>query len=250
VAAPANDEQDGAAVVGALPYTDARDTTGATSVPTDPGYCLAPEFGPDPATVWYRYTALTSGPLLATTFGSDYDTTLYVGTPGTGGAIDVLDCGDDTRTAESAVRFDAVAGQTYLFAVGTSPFSGGNGGNLVFNLEVGPPAQQVDLTVDASGSFDAYGTATIRGTVSCTAPAPLGTVLIVELAQRVGNREIQQTEFLDIVCPASNQPFEVDLASPFGKFRGGHATAQVILAACAPWGCANETIDLRVSLRR
>jgi hypothetical protein len=183
--APANDDISSPTIIGSIPYSDATDTTGATTGATDPGYCFDPAFGQDPASVWYAYAATSSGPLLATTYGSDYDTTLYVGTIDRAGGISVLGCSDDTRTHESAVRFDAVAGQTYLFSAAASPFGGSIGGNLVFNLDVGPPAQAVELHVDPTGSFDGYGTATIRGTVSCAAPAPLGSIVIVELMQRV-----------------------------------------------------------------
>jgi len=121
----------------------------------------------------------------------------------------------------------------------------------VFNLDVGPPAQAVTLHVDPVGSFTRYGVATIRGTVSCAAPArwPL---IVVELTQRVGNREIPATAFLDLEgCPAAEIPFAAEVSSPYGKFLGGHATAQVIFAACSVIECRSETVDdLQVSLRR
>jgi hypothetical protein len=249
--APANDDISSPSIVGSIPFRDSLDTTGATAGATDPGYCFAPELGPDPASVWYSYAASASGPLLATTFGSDYDTTLYVGTADGAGGITVMGCSDDTRSHESAVRFDAVAGETYLFAASASQFGGSIGGSLVFNLDVGPPAQDVDLKVDPEGSFDGYGVATIRGTVSCAAPAPLGAVVIVELMQRVGGRDLPATAFVDIeACPAADIPFEAKLASPYGKYRGGRATAQVIFAACSDFECGNQTTDLTVRLRR
>ena len=250
-AAPANDAISSPTVVGALPFRDEIDTSGATVGATDPGYCFDPTFGPDPASVWYAYTATQSGPLLATTEDSDYDTSLYVGTADGRGGLTVLGCSDDTRTQQSAVRFDATAGQTYLFAASASIFGGSTGGRLVFNLDVGPPEQVVELHVDPHGSFDGYGTATIHGTVSCTAPAPLGAIVIVELDQRVGNRHLPGNAFLDITdCPGSAIPFEAQATSPYGKYRGGNTTAQVIFAACAEFGCGNQTVDLTIGLRR
>jgi len=250
-ATPANDDIASAADIGSIPFSDSLDTTGGTIGATDPGYCFAPEIGPDPASVWYTYTAAASGPLLATTFGSDYDTTLYVGTADGAGGIAVLGCSDDTRSHESAVRFDAAAGETYLFAASASPFGGGVGGNLVFNLDEGPPAQVVELHVDPTGSFDGYGVARIRGTVSCAAPAPLGSLVVIELNQRVGNRDLPATAFLDIEgCPGNEIPFVAPVTSPYGKYRGGQVTAQVIFAACSDFECGSETIDLRISLRR
>jgi hypothetical protein len=249
--APANDDIASPTVIGSLPFTASTDTSGATVGATDPGYCFGPEFGQDPASVWYAYTSTETGPLLATTFGSDYDTTLYVATADGAGGVIILGCSDDTRSQQSAVRFDAVAGETYLFSAASSPFGGSTGGSLVFNLDVGPPAQAVELHVDPVGSFNGYGIATIRGTVSCAAPAPLGSIVIVELAQRVGSRDLSGTAFLDVEgCPADAIPFQAEVTSPYGKYRGGHATAQVIFAACSDFECGSETIDLRVSLRR
>jgi hypothetical protein len=250
-AAPPNDAISAPTVIDTLPYRDELDTSGATIGATDPGYCFDPAMGADPASVWYSYTAGATGPILATTFDSEYDTSLYVGTPDGTGGIDVIACGDDTRNQQSAVRFDAVAGETYLFAASASPFGGSTGGSLVFNLDIGPPEQVVELKVNGRGSFDGYGTATIRGTVSCTAPAPIGAILIVELDQRVGNRHLPGNAFLDITdCPGTAIPFEAEVTSPYGKYRGGNATAQVIFAACAEFGCGNQTIDLTVGLRR
>ena len=250
-APPVNDDIGSPTVIAALPYVDSVNTTGATIGATDPGYCFAPEFGQDPGSVWYEYTAVESGPLLATTFGSDYDTTLYVGTSDGTGGLAVLGCSDDTRSVESAVRFDAEAGQTYLFSAATSPWAGSTGGALVFTLDVGPPAQAVELHVEPTGSFDGYGNATIRGSVSCAAPAPAGSIVIVELNQRVGNRSLPGVAFLDVEgCPAANVPFEIDVSSPYGKYRGGQAAAQVIYAACSDFECASETVDLRIRLRR
>jgi hypothetical protein len=248
--APANDAIGSPTVVGSLPFRDEMDTTGATIGATDPAYCFDGSFGPDAASVWYAYTAMVSGPLLATTFGSDYDTSLYVGTEDGRGGLAVLGCSDDTRSQQSAVRFDAVAGETYLFAASASPFGGSTGGTLVFSLDVGPPEQVVELHVDPTGSFDGYGSATIRGTVSCTAPAPIGAILIVELDQRVGERHLPGNAFLDITdCPGAGIPFTAVATSPYGRYRGGRAVAQVIFAACDSFGCGNRTVDLVVGLR-
>ena len=248
-AGPENDRIGKAIVIGSIPFTYSQDTTQATSSRGDPGYCFAPEFGSDPATVWFSYTATATGPLGVTTFGSDYDTTLYVGTA-SGSGIDVIACGDDSRTLQSAVRFDAVAGQTYLFAVGSSPFSGENGGNLVFNLDVGPVAQVVDLTMDTVGTLRGT-TVTFHGTVSCTAPATLGSIAVAELTQEQGTTQAYGVGFEDVLgCPGSDIPFSIDVPSEIGRFQPGPATAQFIYAACSQFECANETIDTAVTIVR
>lgn len=249
-AAPSNDSSRTPIVIGSIPYTNSQDTTEATSSATDPGYCHDPSFAKDAATVWYSYTATTSGPLGATTFGSDYDTTLYVGTL-KGSRLQVIACGEDSRTLQSTVRFDAVAGQTYLFMVGTSPFEPEvNGGNLVFNLDVGPVAQVVDLVVDPVGSLSGTD-AVFTGTVSCSAPTDLGSIVIAELSQTIDGRDAAGVGFLDVPgCPGSEIPFEIRVPSEFGKFRPGEATAQFIYAACNTFECASETIDVTVQLVR
>jgi hypothetical protein len=241
-AGPVNDKSSGAIVLGSIPASVAIDTSEATSSRTDPGYCHGPEMGPDPATVWFEYTATESGPLGATTFGSDYDTTLYVGTSDRGGFSQIA-CGDDSRTLQSAVRFDAVAGETYLFVVGTSPFDGGVGGNLVFNLDVGPPAQIVDVTLDPNGVL-VRQTAVFHGTVSCTAPTTFQSAVVVELDQGEGSRAADYIGFADITdCPATELPFGIVVEQQVGHLRPGPVTLQVIFAACNDFECGNATIE-------
>jgi hypothetical protein len=247
--APANDSYRTAIRIDSIPFTNSQDTTEATSSSTDPGYCHDPSLGRDPATVWYSYTATSSGPLGVTTFGSDYDTTLYVGTL-KGSRLQVVACGDDSRTLQSAVRFDAVTGQTFYFVVGTSPFAGVNGGNLVFNLDVGPVKQVVDLVVDPVGHLS--GTNVVfQGTVSCTAPTTFQSVVVAELTQSIDGREAAGTGFFDITsCPGSDIPFEIRVPNDIGKFRPGEATAQFIFAACNDFECGNKVLDLTVQIER
>ncbi len=241
-AEPSNDRISGAIAVDAIPAQVTVDTTGGTSSPTDPGYCFGPELGPDPATVWFSYTATETGPLGATTFGSDYDTTLYVGTTNHG-QFEQIACGDDSRTLQSAVRFDATAGVTYLFAVGASPFSGEDGGTLVFNLDVGPVAQAVDVTLDPDGAL-VKRSAVFHGTVSCTAPTTFQSVVIVELDQGIGRNAADYIGFADITsCPGTDIPFEIVLEQQVGVVKPGPVTLQVIFAACNDFECGSKTIE-------
>jgi hypothetical protein len=247
--APANDDIGSPTVIGGLPYTDTIDTTGATSGATDPASCWWSDFGADSATVWYSWTAPESGPIGAASWGSDYDTTLYVGTANGAGGIDVLVCSDDTRSLQAAARFDAVAGETYLIAIGASPWSETTGGELVFTLDVGPAAQSADVEFDANGAFT-KGTVSFSGTVSCGAEAGLSSLLVVELSQFGGSRETAAgTAFLDIYgCPGEDIPFEIEVPATFGHFHPGAGVAQVIWVACNDFECANETVDLEVTI--
>jgi large repetitive protein len=247
--APANDTIEAAAIINAIPWTTTVSTIGATSSATDPGYCHGPELGPDPASVWFRYTATTSGPLGGTTFGSDYDTTLYVGTANGAGGIDVIACGDDSRTHQSTVRFDAVAGVTYLFMAAGSPWADPTSGSLTFNLDVGPEAQDASLTVEPTATFE-RGSVVFHGTVGCAADASLSSLLIVELHQWAGDKEIAAgTAFLDIAgCPGTDIPFDIVVPNEYRHFHPGRATAQVLYFACNQFECANEVIDLEVTI--
>jgi hypothetical protein len=246
---PANDSIAGATVIGSLPFVDTIDTTAATAEPADPPSCWWADFGRDSATVWYAWTAPASGPIGAATWGSDYDTTISVGTSDGAGGIDVLACNDDTRSLQAAVRFDAVAGQTYLIAIGASPWAETAGGELVFSLDVGPAAQAADVEFDPDGSF-VKGTVRFSGTVSCAAEAGLSSLLVVELSQFGSSRETAAgTAFLDIAgCPGEDIPFEIEVPATFGHFHPGVGVAQVIWVACNDFECANETIDLTVSI--
>ncbi len=250
-AAPPNDSITTPTVIDTFPFSDAIETSGATGEATDPGYCSVPEFGPDLVTVWYTWTAPASGPIAASTWGSSYDTTIQIGTSNGAGGIDVLFCNDDTREQQAAVRFDAVAGVTYLIVIGSSPFPYHDpiGGQLVFSLDVGPDAQSADVTFDPAGSFE-KGKVFFHGTVACGAEAPLSSLLIVELSQFAGGREIVAgTAFLDINgCPGEDIPFEIEVPATFGHYHPGVGVAQVIWVACNDFECANETVDLEVTI--
>jgi len=226
-----------------LPSTTYQSTVEATAGPTDPTDCAAGGHS-----VWFSHTATADGRLLATTFGSDYDTVLIVGTADGSGGITVLDCNDDAFDLQSAVRFDAVAGTTYLLMVGS--FSESSGGELVMNLSVAPPAPSVDITVDSTGSFTPYGIATLRGTVTCGGGAQLAT-LEASLAQTVGRvviRGFGGTKGSE--CGPSPTPWELTIQSDDGKFLGGPAEAHVFVFACNDLECVESAVQQSVRLRR
>ena len=178
--APANDDINDGIAVSALPFTDQLDTACATTAPGDPD-C----FGRG-ATVWYSFTAPAAQRIEANTFGSDYDTTLsaYTGSPG---ALSQTGCNDDAGSLQSRILFDAAAGQTYYFMAGS--FSDGPGGNLVLNVDIGPPPLAIDVTIDPRGLVAVKdGIATISGTVTCSGPAFVD--VFGELRQKAGRAEL------------------------------------------------------------
>lgn len=143
IPAVANDEFENAVVIGALPFSDTRDTTGATSAADDPTTCH------NNGSVWYQFTPPSDTTIMANTFGSDYDTTLAVFT-GSRGALALVPngCNDDFSGLQSLVEFNATGGTTYYFMLGFCCGNGGSGGgNLIFSVEeVSPPS--IEVTID------------------------------------------------------------------------------------------------------
>jgi PKD repeat protein len=127
-AAPTNDDFSGATAIASLPYTTTQDTSDATSDPSDPTSCS------NSGSVWFSYTASSSGMVQADTFGSSYDTVLSAWT-GTQGSLSMLACNDDSGSLQSQVNFSATAGTTYYFMVAVCCSTGGTGGgSLQFSV--------------------------------------------------------------------------------------------------------------------
>lgn len=254
-APPSNDDIGSPTIVGALPYTDGPyDTTEATTGATDPDDCFG---SADRSTVWYSFTPTVSGWYGADTFGSDYDTTLYVGTPNGSGGIDVIECNDDAgNDLQSAVRWEAVAGTTYLLTVGTCCGGGivgeaGGGGMLEFHVGVASPPPTIDVTVDPVGHFNnSSGSATISGTVTCSGDVEF-SFIEVELTQAVGRFSISGFGVVeDFVCDGTTQLWSVEVFGSNGQFKGGRAVAVTLAVACDAMGCSEDFEETRVMLRR
>jgi hypothetical protein len=159
-----NDDFDRPTVVSSIPFSVSEDATNATVASDDPFTCYGRN-----QTVWFAYTPPSNIRLEANTFGSNYDTTLAVFT-GTRGALSQIGCNDDAGgTANSRVRFDAVAGTTYYIMVSSLyPVSSAN---LVFNLLEAPPPFSFAPSVSQFGSVSpSTGEVTLSGSVMCTSP--------------------------------------------------------------------------------
>jgi hypothetical protein len=128
--APANDDFYNSTLIGSLPFNDALSTVDATTAFDDP-FCSG-----NGHTVWYSFTPSDNMIIDANTIGSSYDTTLSAYT-GSRGALAQIACNDDYYGVQSRVSFNAFAGQTVFFMVGS--FGGGPGGNLNFNVSFIPP---------------------------------------------------------------------------------------------------------------
>jgi len=112
-------------------FTDTQATTSATADVSDPTPGCGN--GSRSASVWYKYTAPSTGTLMVDTVGSSYDTILSAWTGSCGALTAVAGaCNDDYGGyATSRISFAANSGTTYYFLVTSYD---GTGGSLTLNL--------------------------------------------------------------------------------------------------------------------
>jgi hypothetical protein len=213
---PTNDDR-----ADAIPLAVGETLTGDTSAATlnsdtDPDFC-AVDFTPfSDHTVWYTVTPDDTGWLEVNTFGSEFDTTLYVLADG-----EVIACNNDRQGRQSRVVFFGDAGVTYEVMVG-SFFS--DGGPLVISaLEAAAPLQ-VSVTLDEFGTVDTRtGEATITGTVTCTEEA-LGGIGVF-LSQTGGRFTAEGGNFAEIACGPEPSVWSVTVLGDSAKFQAGDVDA-------------------------
>ena len=137
-----NDVCSNATAITAVPFSNTTLTTAATIDASDP--LPACGNGSRSKSVWYRFTAPSTGTVTANTFGTSYDTILaaYVGSCGAFSPVPGA-CNDDTNGRQSQVSFRATAATTYYFmAVAYT----NTGGSLVFQLAFQPAASTATPT--------------------------------------------------------------------------------------------------------
>jgi hypothetical protein len=155
-AQPANDECANATPIGALPFSDAVDTTDATSEAGDPTFdCDTNSYGQEARSVWYSYTSASGGPIVVDTFGSDYDTVLTVWRGTCGSLLPLASCNDDDWDASSSSQQSRLvvtlaAGETVYVEVASKDAPGGN---LAFQAAASSAFQ----VVDESSSYRTQG---------------------------------------------------------------------------------------------
>jgi hypothetical protein len=161
--APVNDEFSAPIVIADLPFTSTESTALAGRAADDP-FCAGAGH-----TVWYSFTPPSDMRIEANTFGSDFDTTLSVYT-GARGSLGQIACNDNSKgVSQSRVRFDAVAGTTYYFMVGS--YFGLPGGRLVFNVLPAPPPLAIGLTIAGFGLVTpSTGDTIVIGALTCSRP--------------------------------------------------------------------------------
>lgn len=241
-AAPGNDLFPDAVVIGGIPYAVTVDTSDATTDDVDDTMnadCGAPATD---ASVWYAYTPTTDVAVLVDVSRSSYSAGVLVAV-GSPASFGLVTCGP------GAVSFYASPGETYwILVVDDQDDGGGNGGTLELSVTELPPPPDVDIAVDPVGSFDSRtGTATITGTITCSADA----VAFIEgqVRQAVGRFTITGYGFTELVCDGTEQAWSMVVAGENGQFKGGKALSLTYGLACA-YECNVDAEEATVHLRK
>ncbi|HLN96887.1 MAG TPA: NF038122 family metalloprotease [Pyrinomonadaceae bacterium] len=230
---------------------------GATKEAGEPSH--EPLGNPGGRSVWYRWTAPSSGNTTFTTAGSTYDTLLAVYTGSNVSALTSIVKNDDVSPGitTSIVQFSAVGGTTYQIAV--DGFDGDQG-NITLNFhptntvqftvnnnnatETPNATTKVDLTVTRTGITTSAATvnyATSDGTASDRSDyeTALGTLTFAA-------NETSKTITVFIVDDAYGEPaetFNVNLSSPKGCTLASPATVLINITSNEDLNGANPVKD-------
>lgn len=144
ISPPGNDNFANATPIGALPFSDIQDLTGATVEPSEPG----PACFSSTATEWYSFTAGSTGSITATTDQFGAGIAAYTGS--SLGSLSPVGCNSTPQF--NAVTFRAQAGLTYYFQVGAWCC---DVGRVTFHLGVAPdPVARFGSSPGDPSSFD------------------------------------------------------------------------------------------------
>jgi PKD repeat protein len=168
-APPANDDFDQAVSITTSPFTTTQSVAEATQGADDPNTCYGTYHS-----VWFTYTAPSTGILTATTAGSRYDTVLSAYS-GFRGSLTSIFCNDDVGgTPQSRIEFPVVAGTRYHFMVGS--YLTGQGGELTFSTTLTATTPSNDAFADATPVTALPHTATADLSTATVEPGEPGSV--------------------------------------------------------------------------
>jgi len=133
--APANDNFASAQVISGCSGTVTGSNAGATREVGEPNH--SPDNGGGNRSIWYQWTAPSTGSATITTAGSGFDTVMGVYTGTSVGSLTVVGKADDNSATDktSTVTFNATAGTVYHIAVDgyNNSGSGGDFGPVTLN---------------------------------------------------------------------------------------------------------------------
>ena len=240
-AAPINDTYAGRTVIGSIPFSEALNTTEATTDADDVeinSQCGAPATD---ASVWYELSLPSDSSVLVDVSGSDYSAGVAVAT-GTPGSFSVVNC------AQGGVAFEALANETYAILAFDDQLDGaGFGGTLTIVVDEAPPPPTLDVTINPTGTFTKSGSATVSGTVLCDGGD--FAFVDVQLRQRAGRVFIDGFGGVDVACDGTLQPWTVEVIGN-GLYKGGKALAFAFAFSCNAFTCAEDFAERSISLRR
>jgi hypothetical protein len=241
----ANDDFDAATQIGATPYQDTLDASGATPADDDPTDCYGTH-----GSVWYAYTAPATGTVDISTEGSDYDTALGV-YEGMRGSLSQVGCDDNsTPTLAAQVSFRATAGSTYYFMVVGRPDLVPGTLRLSVGFTPAPPPLTLKLSYDPQAVVDEQtGNAVVTGVATCSHTAK--TTLVVSLSQQLGNSAARTGNAKTVVSCSAKPTSHFSVSVPSTSTPGltdGPANVRVLATACDPSSCVKQTASGAVQL--
>jgi hypothetical protein len=131
------------------PASTTGSNVGATTETNEPLPC-----GAMGTTVWWRFTALSSGTATINTVGSNYDTVLAAYTGSALGSLTTLACNDDYSGLQSQISFACTAGTTYQVQVGGYASLTGNIALAQTGCGLAPPSAPRSLTATSGPGND------------------------------------------------------------------------------------------------
>lgn len=158
---PINDDFNTPITISSMPYSETRDTRGATYASDDPTIDAC-GLNPGKGSVWYKVTPSATGVYVFDTKGSDYDTVLAIWT-GSRGSLASIACNDDIGWAgndwdqDSMLSTPLTAGITYYIEVtkfGASQSAGQDVRNRN-NDSIGKPSGN-EISVQSGGQLQLH----------------------------------------------------------------------------------------------